>query len=229
MMLHSLAWTVTNVGFAKVDPLLVDDAEEALAYLKSRPVYPGNHVLSNTGAPGPWEQHVEANVVCWHMHDAILAPHLWERALGLTPVAAQYLETSTPWLYSINAFCTRPGQPVRPDIQDWHRDSDDVKFLPLFCYLTDVGEDGAQQLRAPSGDLSITGPVGTTFFSNTMLEHRGLKPIHEERIVWWARWGVSPEPASYVWDKLEPLPKERLGDRYPKDPWLQNSIRLVAR
>lgn len=71
----------------------------------------------------------------------------------------------------------------------------------------------------------ISGPAGTTFFSNTMLEHRGLPPT-QERIMFWARWGVSDRPASYGWDKLHPVPSEGIPD-YPSDPRLRESLRLL--
>src|SRR5262249_13350361 len=110
-------------------------------------------------------------------------------------------------------------------IQDWHRDADDVKFVPLFVALTD---GVVQELKAPVGVVQITADAGQAFFSNTMLEHRGLLPT-QERIIFWARWGVSDPPASYVWDQLKPVDKELLGNRYPEDPRLQRMLRLVVR
>ena len=123
----------------------------------------------------------------------MLTPHVLERALAEIDFAAEYLG-APPLLYSMNFFATRPGQPVRPDIQAFHRDTDDVKFLPMFFYLSDVGEDARQELRVDDRVVGIEGKRGTVFFSDTMREHRGLKPVTGERIIAWARFGVSNPP-----------------------------------
>jgi hypothetical protein len=220
---------IREQGYCFVSPFTEQETDDIRAYLTSRQIYPGCHVVKGAGPPGPWEMHASADVVSWHMHDVLLAPHLIEKFLRHTADAGDFLGTEDPILYSVNAFCTRPVAHVRPDIQDWHRDTDDAKFVPLFTYLTDVGEDEAQHLRGPQGEVTISGTAGTTFFSNTMCEHYGGKPKTGERMIVWCRWGVSDPPASYVWDSLQPMDKTLLGDAYPTDPWLQRSMRLVAR
>ena len=212
-----------------LDPLSGEQVDEIIAFLKSREVFNGRHVVQgDTDGFSTWEEAAGSNVLAWRLRDAILAPHILERALEMQNFAAQYLGVETPYLYSINIFVTRPGEAIRPDIQEFHRDMDDVRFLPMFFYLTDVGADGRQELRGPAGEVSIEGPRGTVFLSNTMLEHRGLKPQHGERIIAWARWCVTAPPPSYVWDKLEPIDAAELGDRYPSDPRLRESMRLLA-
>ena len=224
----SIVEAVGEFGYARVPPLSDDQVDDVRHYLSMQPIYPGCHVRHGAGPATRWDRRGESAVACWDMQDAILAPHLLELALRQTDDVAEYLGVDVPLLYSINAFCTQPGTDVRPDIQDWHRDADDAKFLPLFVYLTDVGDDAAQQVRGSRGEHSITGSRGTAFFSNTMLEHRGLRPKTSERIIWWSRWGVSDPPASYLWDGLRPINNAMLGNRYPTDPRLQQSIRLVA-
>ena len=218
-------------GVAMLPGLAPQKVQKVMAYLHSRPVYPGCHVRNGQGigTPGPWEANLNANVVCWHHADVIRAPHLLEFALAQTDMAALHLGVETPILYSMNVFCTRPEEAVRPDIQDWHVDRDDTKFIPLFIYLTDVGFDGAQEIMLDADHVSqIVGPAGTAFFSDTMRMHRGLKPQHKERIIFWARWGVSARPPAYEWDDLHPINKSDLGDRYPTDPRLQKSLRLLV-
>jgi hypothetical protein len=218
-------------GCLNLQPLTPEQVDETLAWLKTREVFSGRHVVqADTTGFSTWQQAASANVLCWRMGDAVLAPHLLARALEQINFASEYLEVETPLLYSMNVFCTRPGQPVRPDIQDWHRDSDDKKFLPMFFYLTDVGMDAGQELRVHKTHTTlIVGPRGKTFFSDTMREHRGLKPQHAERIIAWARWGVSNPPASYQWDKLQPIDASLLGDRYPSEERLRKAINLIAR
>lgn len=229
MNAQSIADKINATGFALVTPLSRMQLNHVTHYLKDCTVHPGCHVTySATGTPGPWGDSLSADVVSWQMHDIIRCPHLLEHALQFFDVAQAFLGVEVPLLYSLNAFCTRPVPHVRPDIQDWHRDADDVKFLPMFSYLTDVSDAEAQRLRGPFGEASIKGPAGTTFFSNTMEEHLGGKPVEGERIITWARWGVSDPPAAYVWDKLSPIGRDELGSRYPYDPRLQHAIHLVA-
>lgn len=219
-----------NTGVRVLDPLTPQQVEGALHWLHNRPVFVGRHVVQGDTDFTTWANAVSANVLCWTLETAVTTPHILERALAEIDFAAEYLGTDKPLLYSMNFFVTRPGQPVRPDIQDFHRDTDDVKFLPMFFYLTDVGADARQELRLEDGHTAaIEGKAGTVFFSDTSREHRGLKPQHQERIVGWARWGISDPPASYRWDKLEPIDKALLGDRYPVSPRLQEAIHLIAR
>lgn len=225
----SIVETVREFGYARAPGLTDYQVDEVRGHLCSRQVGLGCHVKHGTSGVTDWSGRASSTVACWDMHDVILAPHLLELAMRQTDDVAEYLGVETPLLYSINAFCTQPGPHVRPDIQDWHRDSDDAKFIPMFVYLTDVGDDAAQQVRTDAGaEHAITGNRGAAFFSNTMLMHRGLTPKFSERMIWWSRWGVSDPPPSYLWDKLSPLDARLLGDRYPEDPRLRSSIKLVV-
>ena len=216
-------------GFLMLDPLTGGQVDKVLSFLKGRQVFNGRHVVQgDTTGFSSWDAAAGSNVLAWTLGDAVLAPHLLERALATRDFAAEYLGVETPYLYSMNVFLTRPGQAVRPDIQDFHRDGDDIRFLPMFFYLTDVGPDARQELRFDGKTIFIEGPRGTTFFSDTMREHCGLKPQHNERIIAWARWGITAPPPSYLWDKLAAIDAALLGDRYPTDPALRESIKLLA-
>lgn len=224
-------------GFAVLDPLTQDQIEETNHFLTSRPVYVDAHVPQterNRGTDHRFrrsESHA-SECVCVHTDDAIVAPHLFERGLALTDVASEYLGRDPAVAYSANAFWTRAGRAaLRDDIQSFHVDSDDVRFLAMFCYLTDVQEpgDGPQDLEGPDGiKRTIYGQAGTVFLADTMRSHRGRKPTHGERGIYWWRWGVSDRPAANAWDKIEPIKAERLGIRYPADARLRESIRLLV-
>lgn len=211
-------------GFTMLPPLSAGQVADVIAHLKSRPVRPGSHVWHAARTPRPWGDALVETVLCWHHYDVLSAPHLLKHALAWTNLAGQIVGRDPPILYSINAFCTRPASYIRPDIQDWHRDSDDIKFVPLFAYLTD---GNAQSIRHDDGrEFTIDGPAGTAFFSNTMLNHKGHPPT-QERILFWSRWGVSEPPASYTWDKLHPVPSEGIPD-YPLDPRQRESLRFLV-
>lgn len=210
--------------------------EPFLAYLKRRPVY-RNHVRQGKPCEGPlgsWPW------MCHDMQDAVVAPGLLEAAINILPIARNYLGRQ-PLLYSLNIFYTEPPYPgfvAKPDIQEFHRDADDDNFIALFVYCTAVAddEDGPHQFQvgthnggACRGIASVVGPAGSMFLAATKGLHKGLVPKRTRRMVAWARWGVSDPPASYKWDGLVPTPKAMIADRYPKDPALQEAIKLVVR
>jgi hypothetical protein len=187
---------------------------------KSEIVKPGDH---------PW--------TCYDMGDVVRAPGLLECAIALTPIAAAYLEAPSV-LYSLNAFNCEPNVQPKSDIQGWHRDTDDVRFLALFAYITDVNCDGdgphefmigSHRGTVPPGNRrSIYGPAGTMFLADTRALHMGAVPQYRRRTIAWARWGVTRPPASYVWDGLAPTPRADIGDRYPSDPLMRDAISLVV-
>jgi len=213
-----------------VDVGVMPDAVEMLAFLQKRQTYPG-HVKGASVAAQP-----AGSSTCWAPEDVLQAPHFFEFALGFTPVVAGYLQH--PRLYSVNAFTTYPlDGPPNPDIQDWHRDKDDLRFLALFVYLTDVLQEsdgphlfqvGTHQGPNVGVVRPVLGPAGTAFLADTRGIHMGVRPAVAPRTMAWARWGVSDPPASYLWDKQQPCSKAVLGDRYPSDEAVRASIRLVV-
>jgi hypothetical protein len=209
--------------FHRVEPMPSQHVADVLEFLRGDIVHPGCHVRYSAGDPVRWDQCLDAKVLCWHHASVLRAPHLLKFALGHTDFAARHLGVDVPLLYSINAFCTRPDGPMRPDIQDWHRDMDDERFVPLFVVLTD---GVSQEIRVRDAVERIDANAGDAFFSNTMLEHRGLLPT-QERIMFWARWGISDPPASYKWDQMYPIDKASVPD-YPEDERLRQSLRLLV-
>jgi hypothetical protein len=223
-------------GVARLEPMTVDEVGQTNAWLMSRPVFRDAHVpqtARNRGDFLPVDRSLTgaSEYVCVHTDAAILAPHLLERGLATIDLAAEYLGRDPPVGYSMNAFWTRPGPTIRSDIQEFHRDADDARFLALFFYLTDVStpEDGAHDLRGPDGTVhTVVGPAGTVFLADTSNEHMGRKPRRRERGIAWFRFGVSDRPPAGVWDKIEPIEAARLGERYPADPRLREAIKLLA-
>lgn len=199
-----------------------------------------------------WDNHVKQDGVepvgspsstCWSMEDVLRAPGWLEQALEWMPLAGKYLE-APPLLYSVNAFTTYPKHgPTQADIQEFHRDADDVRFVALFCYLTDVlhSTSGPHEfVRGSHAETSVKpdydtmatiyGPAGTMFLADTSGLHRGVRPTSNKRIMAWARFGVTDPPASYVWDKLAPIPSALLGDRYGRlNREQRDCVRLVVR
>jgi len=223
--------TLVNDGIVDVAPMA--GAKGMLAFLETRQTYHG-HVKGASVAA-----HQPGNSTCWAPEDVLRAPGFFEFVMALTPVVRRYL-SAEPLLYSVNAFTTYPlNGPMNPDIQMWHRDRDDVRFLALFVYLTDVPTmaAGAHLFQAGTQDslknggptVQVLGGPGTAFLANTSGLHMGVRPTARPRTMAWARWCITDPPASYVWDKQAPCDRGVLGDRFPSDETLQSSIRLVVR
>lgn len=228
-------------GIAKVyPPLGIRQAAAIREHLRSTPTYPGHVRVYGDGVPRRWEESAERfDVWCHDMQSVVTAPYLWDLVVSLLPTAARYL-SAPPRLYSLNAFWTRPStsEPAR-DLQTWHRDRDDERFVTLFVYGTDVLEAaaGAHRYRTGTQDgaaegeaRTMLGPAGTCFLADTRGLHMGVKPEppHGPRLLIWARWCVSERPWSYDQDRLSPVPAAALGDRYPADVETRDLVRLVV-
>jgi hypothetical protein len=224
-------------GFSLLEPLTAKQILEINNYLLSRPVFVDAHVpqtarhRGDDRVPRDDPRAVNSECICVHNDDVILAPHLLERHLSLIDIAASYLEIETPRSYSANCFWTRPGRgALRGDIQSFHKDADDTRFLAMFTFLTDVDSDAQHDLVGPDEVVrSIKGPAGTMFLADTSRMHRGRKPLFYERCLVWFRWGVSERPPANQWDGIQPIDASLLGDRYPQDPRLRESIKLLVR
>lgn len=229
-------------GISLVEPLSSGEVADITDHLSRCAVY-NAHVKAKatqqvigpaSGAALRWPAFTTA------MEDIVLAPHMFEAALETYSIALEYFQ-EPPLLYSMNAFWTHPSDEVYLDTHGWHRDGDDRKQLVFFVFGTDVMNDaeGAHYYRLGSVHLPdqmahgcevlrVMGPAGTAFMSDTGGMHVGARP-NKLRLLLWARWGVTDAPASYHWDQLAPIAKERMGDRYPADPALQHAVRLVVR
>ena len=216
---------VRQNGCVLLPPYSHDRTCDIASYLAGRPQYVGQVWERDSR---PWDG---GPVSCWSLADVLTAPRLLERALALTGLVEDYL-AAPPLMYSANAFTTRPAASTMPNIQELHRDHDDVRFLALFVLLSDVPTpaDGAQELLSPSGDVvRFFGPAGTAWLADTRHLHRGVMPASRPRTLAWVRWGVSDPPPSYVGAGVSPLPRSVLGDRYPATQRLRDSIKLLVR
>ncbi len=208
------------------------------SYLAVKEIWEG-HVRSKSG--GRRGDPSSSASTSWSMDDVVLAPHFLEFALDLFPVVQELL-SGRALLYSLNVFTTYPRSgPTIFDVQEFHRDFDDSDFVGLFILCSDVPciEEGAHQfVKGSQSDdqqrgldgrevYSVTGKAGTAFLAVTRGLHRGVRPLSRPRTLAWARWGVSDPPAAYGWDGLSPVSSTLLGTRYPSDPDMRRSLRLV--
>lgn len=148
----------------------------------------------------------------WHSESDLAAvPELRSFASDpvLREIAARYLEC-TPVFDFATAWWSFPSSTGTADsasAQLYHFDMDRVRWLKVFCYLTDVGEGNGphafvagshktiQQIVTHDGrysdeevfahyprssEVRLTGPAGTVFLEDTLGFHKGV-PVREGR------------------------------------------------
>ena len=133
-----------------------------------------------------------------------------------------------PTLCAVGVRWSFPG-PKSADVQAFHRDPDDWRFLKLFVYLTDVdGESGPhiyvagshntrrswhaktyaqEQVEAQFGKQNmraILGASGTTFIADTSGIHAGIPPQRAPRLLLQAQYSILPNFALHYRPVADP-------------------------
>lgn len=146
---------------------------------------------------------------CPAIAELINAPEV----LGL---AGAYLGCS-PTLSSLGLRWSFPSKAEATDVQRFHRDPDDWRFVKLFIYLTDVDANSGPHVyvqgshrtnverRARSYNLdeicqtygaqapmTVTGPRGTAFMADTAGIHMGHPPSDRPRLMLVAQYSLLP-------------------------------------
>ena len=158
----------------------------------------------------PDEVPAQTHVSHYDNADIVRAPHLM--AIANDPRVLSVVEAwmgVKPTLAALRAWWSTPtasGEPEHAEL--FHRDVDDLQFIKLFVYLTDVDEEtgphifveGSQRINKLSqiqrytdeevvavfGEDAVkrfTGPAGTAFLENTYGMHRGLPPRAGPRLI----------------------------------------------
>lgn len=194
-------------GFAMVRGVVTPAmVEQMRAYLSQQLVYPAyflNPPLVSIDAPQLPDSHTliipeKAVVSCPHLLDVANHPTILATMEGIFGCRPTIGYISAWW-----SVPTRDGKPRHAE--NFHRDLDDVNFIKLFLYLTDVGpENGPHEFIRGSHDMlpisdgkrhtdaevlsafgadrltTFAGPAGTMFLENTFGLHRGL-PVRSGR------------------------------------------------
>lgn len=155
---RALLPNLKTFSHAKI-PLVVPNVEEVRTYFDAQPVYKGSHIFSFDGRPKPHDEVRRTFPLVGYSNEQVL------RAPGLLDVMndARLLDLieqqlgCVPTLYSVNAWWSHPAdKPEMTNVQYFHRDTDDFRFLTLFIYLTDVGLDGGPHQVIP-GSHTLEG------------------------------------------------------------------------
>jgi hypothetical protein len=194
-------------GFAMFDGILTPHMVETMRdHLTAQPVYAPyqqeatRHHIDDPDLP---DSHImtvvdEGLINCPHLLDVANHPRIVETIEGVFGCKPTIGYMSAWW-----SVPTADGKPRHAEY--FHRDFDDVAFIKLFIYLSDVDENNGPHefIRGSHLDASLrpirrytdaevystysnnrlvqfTGRAGTVFLENTTGLHRGL-PVHDKR------------------------------------------------
>jgi len=126
-------------------PITLSNVPELRAYFDDQPVHKGANALSFDGRPKSLSAaRRDFPLAAYSAESVIRAPGLIDAMNDprLLHLVEGYLGC-VPTLYSVNAWWSFVSpKPEMTNVQYFHRDTDDWRFVTLFMYLTDVGTDG---------------------------------------------------------------------------------------
>lgn len=140
-------------------PITLPNIEELHRYFADQPVHKGANALSFDGRPKSLEAaRRDFSMAAYSAETVMRAPGLIDAMNDprLLHLIEEYLGC-VPTLYSVNAWWSFVApKPEMTNVQFFHRDTDDWRFLTLFIYLTDVGPHGGPHEVVP-GSHSMDG------------------------------------------------------------------------
>jgi hypothetical protein len=201
------AIALATQGFAMIEGAVTPNMiDEVRAYLTEQPVFAPlilNAPLISIDDP----QLPDAHTLVVPDKNVVGCPHLLDIANHPTILGAvEGIFGCKPTIGYISAWWSIPTADGKPrHAENFHRDVDDVNFIKLFIYVTDVAaENGPHEYIRGSHDLpqlndikrytddevlsafgkerlmSFTGRAGTVFLENTFGLHRG-QPVRAGR------------------------------------------------
>jgi hypothetical protein len=222
-------------GWVGLEPLLAPpQITNILAFLEKKKVIGGGRSFLATQAPD------DVLYAAYSLIDVLACPHVLSliNNAEVLQIARVYLGCH-PTISFLGLTWSFPSPFANPtvDVQCFHRDPDDWRFLKLFVYLTDVDEQSGphelvmgshrsagrifstpytnEELERSYGRdsmMKIIGPKGTTFFADTWSIHKGHVPITRPRLLLQVEYSLLP---IMKWDYLPlPVPGSQLVDRY---------------
>lgn len=215
--IHRTANTIDELrakGCAVIEPLLsAAQVAETREFLRDKElVLPG-------GRRGPLDAlPIDVRRAAYPLETVLGARHLVDmmNRSDVLAIASGYLGCR-PTISGIGLHWSLPAPQGRSDVQRFHRDPDDWRFLKLFVYLTDVGdrsgpheyvlgshghsgrvlsvpyEDAEVEKRYGTGSvLRVLGPAGTMFMADTWGIHKGRVAENEPRLMFQVTYSILP-------------------------------------
>jgi hypothetical protein len=192
----------------------------------------------------------ETHVAFFSNESVVHAPHALAAANDPRVLAiVSSILGAKPTISYMTAWWSLPGRGDAEHAELFHRDYDDLRFIKLFLYLTDVDENAGphnfvrgshrrdkmlarirfseEEVAAnyPAEDrLRLVGKVGTTFLENTFGLHRGIPPVSKPRLIFQILYSLCP----YIGGPRRPLRSvEKSHEGMRLDPYINRSYCTV--
>jgi hypothetical protein len=219
--------TLDREGILHLPSLLDDQAlSEMRDYFAARPA--ADPYRPELGAfIGPEAAPSATHVAFFSNEIVVHAPHALEVANHpriLSAVSA--VLGAKPTISYMTAWWSLPAGGAPEHAELYHRDYDDLRFIKLFLYLTDVDdtngphafvrgshrsdklvervrftEEDVAACFAPEDRLRMAGKAGTAFLENTFGLHRGIPPVSKPRLIFQVLYSLAP----YIGGPRKPL------------------------
>jgi hypothetical protein len=197
-------------GYLFLDNLIAaNQLQEMRAFFSaSKGADPYRPELGQFIAPG--DAPPQTHVAFFSNETVVRAPHVLEIANNpkVLSIVSGFLGAK-PTISLLTAWWSMPTKDGKAEqAEQFHRDVDDIRFVKLFCYLTDVDEASGPHMFVPGSqsidrlttirryedreiadafgenNLSMfTGKAGTAFLENTYGFHRGVPPTKKPRLL----------------------------------------------
>jgi hypothetical protein len=211
--LDRIAACLERDGCVSLEPVLSQlQIDEILAFLDKKKVVSGGRSFVLSRVPN------DVLRAAYSLRDVLQCPHLLSLMNNskVLRIARNYLGC-TPTISGLGLHWSFPQRDSVVDVQCFHRDPDDWRFLKLFVYLTDVDEQsGPHEFVARSHRSSgrifsrpyteqeversygcdhvfkMVGVKGTNFLADTWGIHRGNVPVSRPRLLLQIEYSILP-------------------------------------
>lgn len=215
------------------------EVDEVVTWLQDKPVYDRWNKAAGTFLPD--QPPKECHTAPYLDADIVTCPHLlhWANDPRVLSIVGQLLG-GKPTLLNLTAWWSYPGHDKPQQAENFHRDVDDLHFIKLFVYLSDVDEECGPHVYVPGshqcesfrkirrytdeevlsffgadGIKYFHGERGTAFLENTFGLHKGQLPKSKRRLIFQAQYSLFPIGIyEYSPVQLEKNSESILLDRY---------------
>lgn len=222
--------------------LTAEQSAEVVRYFSQKEVHDPYRPEHPRFLPDSDKRHVNAHIAHHAPEDTLKAPYLFELANDpkiLASIATHF--GCKPTIGYMAAWWSYNTPIGAQQAELFHRDVDDWKFIKLFMYLTDVGEDSGPHVyvkgSASSPELceirrfteeevtekfgkdnilSITGKAGSAFVENTFGIHRGQPVKKGTRLLFQVVYSLTALPYA----PKQPVASPSEVAQVPFDPWI---------
>lgn len=204
-------------GYVMLPGLVLDtEIDDILRYLADKPVY--DRWKPNDGTFGANNPPPDCHTAPYRDADVVNCPHVlrWANDPRVLAIVGPMLGAK-PTMSNLTIWWSYPGHDTPQEAENFHRDVDDIRFVKLFVYLTDVDEGCGPHAFVPGsqrvpeflkirrhtdaeieqrfgrdGIKRFTGPRGSCFLENTFGLHKGQLPATGRRLLFQAQYSLHP-------------------------------------